>query len=420
MGTETPGYKELFVEGYEPGTFTLYDRKVNPTFLADYERNFDLWLRNVIENELKALHVAGIISYPVSEYTIKNVFVQTRKILEYKLKSNSNKRVSELIYNQEYCDIIHRMVLWLLTGQPDKEVHLFQEFNKLGFNIAQGILRDIPNLELIDLMKWSIASGSIGLDMKGEDAAASRLSSSGIKLAENSDQELITRIKISECKLKDIASRKFAIDFWPEFEDEVVNTKKSKKIVWFTDDYIETMFDLKFIEKMLMQNDNLSVYIVPRAGRFVNDAAFEDIVAFLRDPLFGHLQNLKEKGRIQLSNDGPKASCVNGKKLSAEVLKLLKVSDFSLFKGARTYEMMQGFKKTAYFSFVVCREFSEVVTGLDARQLPLVLIRQSAGEYSFQNFKSRSNRTFMFPDGRTIGLASKTALDYASEKHRAG
>ncbi|MCK4731921.1 MAG: hypothetical protein KAT65_05620 [Methanophagales archaeon] len=103
--------------------------------------------------------------------------------------------------------------------------------------------------------------------------------------------------------------------------------------------------------------------------------------------------------------------------MSKEVAALIENSNTIFVKGARSYEMLQGIKKTAYFAFVVCREFREAVTGLDARNLPLVLIRQGSGECSFRNFKYRAKRRYTFPDGRTIYIAERTAIEYINKRH---
>jgi 2-polyprenyl-3-methyl-5-hydroxy-6-metoxy-1,4-benzoquinol methylase len=54
--------------------------------------------------------------------------------------------------------------------------------------------------------------------------------------------------------------------------------------------------------------------------------------------------------------------------------------------------MMQGINRDTYFGFMVCREFSEAVTGLFAEDTPLVFLRQPAGEKSFTGFRKRAER----------------------------
>jgi hypothetical protein len=105
---------------------------------------------------------------------------------------------------------------------------------------------------------------------------------------------------------------------------------------------------------------------VPKAGRLGTDAAYEDILESLEKSLFKNLNELKNRGRFTISKNGPTQGTVNGKKMSKEVAAFIESSNAVFVKGARSYEMLQGIKKTAYFAFVVCREFSEAVTGLDA------------------------------------------------------
>lgn len=133
--------------------------------------------------------------------------------------------------------------------------------------------------------------------------------------------------------------------------------------------------------------------------------------------MFKNLNELKNSGRFTISKNGPTQGTVNGKKISKEVASLIENSNAVFVKGARSYEMLQGIKKTAYFAFTVCREFSEAVTGLDARNLPLVLIRQRSGECSFCNFKYRAKRKHTFPGGRTIYTAERTAMEYINKRH---
>lgn len=414
LGIETPYFKTFFPENYEPGTFTLYERKNSPSFLSDYEQNYSIWLRRVVTKELTALAQAGALHYPLSDELVEAVYRQISDILDFKLQNG--KRISELIYNQEYCDIIHRIILWLLTGQPNKEVNLFKELNAIGLEVAKAILSNNTDLDLQTLMKWSIASGAIGIDMKGEDAAASPLTSCGIELGKKY-RTILDKVDFVNGRLNEISKRGFEINFWAEFEREIVNSKEPYTLAWFPDDYIETIFDLKFIERLLTENNSVRLYLVPRNGRYVNDASYTDVLDLLNDPLFSILKKYVDNNRLIICKEGPAASCINGKKISKEVAEIICKSNGVLLKGARTYEMMQGLKKTAYFAFIVIREFSEVVTGLDARTLPLVLIRQSAGDQSFQGFRNRAFNKCAFSDGRIINVSSKTALNFDKEKH---
>lgn len=180
LGKETPYYKKLFIEGYEPGTFTLHDRKNQPDFLSEDERDYTQWLKNVVKRELTNLKNTGKLETPFTDKLIEDITNQVFEILEYRLENG--KQICELVYNQEYPDIIHRIIAMILTGDPEREFYIFRNFNKIGFNVAYAILSKNPKMNSLDLLKQSIASGVMGIDIKGEDSAASPISNLGIEL----------------------------------------------------------------------------------------------------------------------------------------------------------------------------------------------------------------------------------------------
>ncbi|MFH1505270.1 MAG: hypothetical protein ABIH08_07820 [Candidatus Omnitrophota bacterium] len=84
-----------------------------------------------------------------------------------------------------------------------------------------------------------------------------------------------------------------------------------------------------------------------------------------------------------------------------------------LVKGARSYEMIPGINKIAYFLFAVCREISESVTGVDAKTGLPVCIRQEPGLPSFQGFRQRHTREYpLYPTNRVGWAASMTTREY--------
>jgi len=86
-----------------------------------------------------------------------------------------------------------------------------------------------------------------------------------------------------------------AIDYWEDYETQVLQAKSPKLIV-FTDDYIETIFDLKFVERQLDYNSNLRVCLIPRARRYGNDASYTDVIRLLEEPVFRSLKRQRESG----------------------------------------------------------------------------------------------------------------------------
>jgi SAM-dependent methyltransferase len=95
-------------------------------------------------------------------------------------------------------------------------------------------------------------------------------------------------------------------------------------------------------------------------------------------------------------DNGPKLGTVNLTKLHPSILNLLEDCEFIDARGARNYEMMQGINKNVFFGFMVCREFSEATTGLNAEDTPLIYIKHSSGERSFSGFRKRTKKKSYF------------------------
>lgn len=119
-----------------------------------------------------------------------------------------------------------------------------------------------------------------------------------------------------------------------------------------------------------------------------NDATYDSI----RDFLERKFHFLRNESRFHVSKKGPKVGGVNLLKLDPEVMDLIEKADALDVRGARSYEMMQGVNKETFFGFMVCRGFSESVTGLPAKRSPFIYLHQGPGEYSFKGFKARHKR----------------------------
>ncbi len=184
-------------------------------------------------------------------------------------------------------------------------------------------------------------------------------------------------------------------------------------MVYFTDDYIETIFDLKCLERQLEHNEYLTIHLVPRAHYYGNDASYEDIMELMCEEVFSKLGRFYETRRFTVCREGPHMGTFYKETISREVAELFRNSDVVVVKGSRPYETMQGIRKPAYFSMAVCREFCESITGVDERSGAPVFIRQDPGVASFTDFRHRVDRMHIFEDGKVAGLARMTAMDYA-------
>jgi hypothetical protein len=323
----------------------------------------------------------------------------------------SGLTLCESITNQQVTDIVWRILKALLTGNPYASHHIFWEFNELGHAYAVGILkRDSPgDPELA--FRLSIVVGAMGIDIKAQYTAAGPsplVSTAIIRLSTDGGKRPLDSVQ-REIDLR--AAEPFGIDCCDDFHRDVLTKPGPMSLLFFTDDYIETVFDLWAIQTWLGSKHDLEVTIVPKWGQHANDASFDDIVTLLNEPLFDRLNALRGI-RFYVVSQGPAGSGINAYELSSHILEALASADVVLFKGARSYEMMQGVRKTAYFAFNVLRSYTETLTGLDATKCPSVILRQEAGVPSFDDFRSRAQRKHTLSSGRVIGLARMTALEY--------
>lgn len=197
---------------------------------------------------------------------------------------------------------------------------------------------------------------------------------------------------------------------FPIFDyDELINSIESKphfNLVWMTDDIIESYFDLIIIERLLTNYD-LTINLIPKNGRFGNDASFDDICTMLSPKL----REFKENGRLNLSNKGPKMAAANLRKLSKEHADSIVNSDALLLKGCRISEMFNGgINADTYVAYSIVRKLSENLTGFTAESNSTILVHLNPGEYAFWGVKGCEE---IF----SIGHAYSTITDHFCEKY---
>jgi len=396
---------EIFGKNYCPGTFTIAEIEHNPNFLCgETSIGYEPWVRQEIGRDIKAMIDVGLLNACTTG--ISEVKDDVLEILSYKFDNGQCLR--DLIGLQEYTDIFRRLILALLLGNPEAEFNTYEELNDVGGAIALDIVAKLDDRPLSELLKMSISAGLIGLNLKTSAAATSRIHNSGIIAIDPHKRPSLQVEEVLHCLLKK-ASQKMAIDYWKDYEARVLRADPMTLVV-FTDDYIETIFDLKLIERQLNDNPNLRVWLIPRARRYGNDASYEDVMNLLGEPVFRNLKSLNKHGRFDICASGPRLGTVNGLKISQRVADLLKRCDAVFVKGARAYEMLQGIGKLTYFGFAVCREISEAVTGIDAETGDVVFIRQMPYQRTFLGFRNRTSRPYKFGN-RISFLCLVTAKD---------
>lgn len=433
LGSSVPPAKKgklakLFDDDFETGTFFLSERLKQPDFIASADNlPFKEWVFRCVHNEICRLceaeeNASLLLKDKEQEFGVKvEVFVFLSMFLKH---DKLNKMLVELVPNQLYQDVFTKLIAFFMYEDANKYPYVERSYNEKVEAVSLAIIEQFYDVSLLDLLKYSIAAGSLGVDMKSSASAASPIHKSinniiFYNLFENETfQEKIVRIKNS---LDKKVSESFVIDFWKEFETEFVFAKSPKTLLWFHDDVAETVFDLFFIQQLLSANENLKIISVPRSGkhgiRYGNDASSIDIKRYLSLPVFSKLSTQFDSGQYGYSECGPCWGAVHGLQLSEEVVDLVLDASAILVKGSRSYEMLQGIKVPAYFASMVCRDFSESVFDIDAELGSSIFIKQEAGLSSFQGFKFRNRRSRKLPSGRSIMLCLMTAKEYAYAVH---
>lgn len=401
---------DIVQSDYYPGLFQMSERSEEPSFLLEENKvPFEKWLSQKFNSEIIQLCKSDFLAYKINAIGIDTLIQYCKDVLNF--KSNQDKIFADLIINQEYSDIFRRIIVFLITGTPFLVYNNHAAFNKLGKKIASVILAKTEDYCLRDRLFQSIASGMIGMDVKERN-----ISTAPISLKSNLTIEGQSITKIVENLDKYIHnSNKIGIDCFELYYNEVI-CGKNLNIVWFTDDYIETIFELKFIEEQLNVNETLSFILIPRYDSYSNDASYNDILEMLE---LDELKKLKEHfviGRFSVCRNGMDISTVDFFRMSSELYNIIKKSDICVISGARAFEMTQGLKKVAYYTGIaVCKSYTESITGFSRHSGKLVFLRQEAGEHSFKGFRDRAWRKIQ-DDNEIIHVAKMTAKEYYKER----
>jgi hypothetical protein len=381
-----PYKKGLCQNDFYPGTFTLAEISQDAPFLKE-KLTFNEWLDEVLEQELSLLE--SIYPGLFKNKSSKNIKLGVEKILS--MRTEQGKSLKDEIWFQEYSDVLRRIIFFLLGHSPDIEVELYPNLTykrkKLAFSVMNWIEKN-NKPELWDWLSVSVAAGLMGVDEKSNHAATSAIVRTHVipldKNDKNYDQNVV---QIGEL-LWDVAHTNTRIDATSAFKNTLEREgERSFYIVSFPDDYIETIFLLKYYACLLQTYPHVEIDCIPRSIRCGNDATYKDIHNFLEKYPY-----LQASNRFRVHNEGPKLGTVNLLKLHNSIFNLIEKADIVDARGARNYEMLQGINKEVYFGFMVCRDFSESTTGMFAEDRPLIFIKQLPKERSFRDFRMRGNR----------------------------
>jgi len=396
----------LINDGFALQSFTIKDKRANKPLLFFNDVSYDEWINGLITDLMSKLEFSDSEQEEIKKHTVMNL----NKLLEYDVNGT---HIAAQIYNQELIDIIRKVMSYTVTGDSSIDLHHAKSFNDLAYKIMPFVISIVKAKNLADdeLLKLSIASGMAGLDLKGAPSAASDYANYGIAMKKYYSYDPSTAATELLNGIESIVkTSKYSLFHWEKFSYDV---KACKKLAWLTDDYIESFFDLVFVERILGKYQDLKIEIISKNGYYGNDLSWVDLYQIISLPMFSTLKKLISDGRLLISKFGPKMGAANLHKLSKSCMTSLLSSDIIFQKGCRIHEMLQGgISKNMYSAFIVSRTLSETTTGLNSYEYPIILFNVKKGEYAFFGLHPANAKTEIFSDGRKIPVCFSTLSNH--------
>jgi hypothetical protein len=393
----------LLVNGtYLPDTFTVADRYTQPAWLSESERDGDTWLHQLVTRRVGALG-----DQPPA--TVSHVYDQARRLL-FDLP-HQGIPVAASLYNQEAPYVVDRLAAWCLTSRPWQPVDRFAGLNRLGHLVVKDLLtRHGHHAAAFDpdrLLRVAVAAGLVGLDLKGGPAPPGTT----IPLAGWSPGPATTTVWR---RLSEHAAQPAPVDHGPGLLDET--RSGPVRLVWWADDLIETALDLLVIQHLVTVNPRLRVVVVPKNGRYDNDAHTGDVTRIVRHPALAGLRRAVAAGRVHLSVHGPRMATAHPLRLHPALVREIASADVMLCKGGRVHEMFNGnLAVPSYTAYVLVREFMQGQAGYDPATAPTLVFRADVGQWPWWGFRGRTTARRL-PSGHTVAACHSTI---AERLHRA-
>lgn len=404
----------LFIPNYIPGLFYLGERKTSPDFLME-EKNypFEEWIVYKIISDIESLFCFHHFKQELKVYGTICLISDTFNALFF--KTNDQKQFVDIIMNQIYSDIFRRMIMYYIYNDVFFICHTHNLFNKKMELVGLHILNSTNHYNLHERILQSQYSSVIGINLKESLISTAPVSLDGTFDIKFDNQNNYSQLleKLDKTVHNENLNR---IDDYSLFETYVIK-EKNIFLTWITDDFLSSMFEMKFIEELLNINQTIKIAIIPRYDAYSNDASYHDIIHFLSLPIYSNLKKFYEHGRFIVCRDGFDVSTFDGTRLSEEATTLLERSNFVLIEGARAFEMAQGIKKNTFFTgLVVCKGYSESITGFYMDEFASIFLFQPIGKKSFYGFKNRHLNQLTYK-GRNVGFADITVRDYYKNRN---
>ncbi|MGD9175441.1 MAG: hypothetical protein PVF29_14855 [Desulfobacterales bacterium] len=429
-----------------PGTTSIGYRQTHPEIFQDTLdatlETFDVWLERAVMRTASAIAKAEAGCQrrsPAKTTPLPQMVEKVARILSF--KTTEGGTLADAIPQQVYEDTLVRIISHI--RHPDgnsSEPHMYREFNALCHRIGLALLDELGKADaysskardIARLIHVSVLSGHIGINLKSSASAASFLlnrdlvplpskwieTPAAVRNVTAADLGCVVR------RVLDIAGRpegRFGLDSLNDYHAEVVDADVPTLLVFFCDDYLESLIDLKRFEVILKRNPNLQVLFIPRAGRYGNDLAYADVKTILQESSFRAMQELVQTERLLLSAHGPRAGCIDPRDVCANLthqIDLLGQNRRIIFetKGCRNFEMLRGQLPVPWYASFNCnRALSIRTVGVDG---PPVFLRIPPGLNAYDGFtRPRIGHSRSYPNSG-VRFARMTTTDLLAALNR--
>jgi hypothetical protein len=420
-----------------PGTTSIGYRQTHPEIFQDTldarPEPYDEWLeRNVARTAHAIIEAEAGCHNGAENESVQQMVEQAVIMLAF--KTIDGVTLADAIPQQVYEDTFVRMLSHIRhPAGSGHEPHMYRNFNALCHRIGLALLNALENDggfcaadgDIARLIHVSVLSGHIGINLKSSASAASLLlnrdlvslpaewieTAAAVRSATTADLGGVVR------RVLDIAGRpegQFGLESLNPYHAEVVDADVPVLLVFFCDDYLESLIDLKRFEIMLLRNPNLRVLFIPRAGRYGNDLAYADLKTILQASAFEDIHELLQSRRLLLSAYGPRAGCIDPRDVSRMLIHEIDSwgGDRRVIfetKGCRNFEMLRGRLPVPWYASFNCnRALSIRTVGVDG---PPVFLRIPPGLSAYDGFtRPRIGPSPSYPD-TGVRFARMTTAD---------
>lgn len=389
-----------------PGTAPVAARRTRPDLFQDTLEapcpSYAAWLSHRVAHALESLDTGRVWTQPRLERLLPRVEALMAAPVEDGLT------LAEALPQQMEEDVFRRLAATLLPADRRLEDHPYRRFNAVGHRIGMALLAAMEGRsrtrtagrEVARLIHLAVLSGYVGINLKSTASAASELLNRELApippdwLAPGTASEAVSPAAVEAVarNLLDLTrqpSGQFGLESLEAYHREVVAAREPVLLVFFADDYLESLIDMRRFAVMARRNPRLRVLFVPRHGRYGNDLALEDLPGILAAPALTGFRELAGEGRIRVSPHGPRAGCLDPRDVSARLL--AQIDDLGRdrrviieTKGCRNFEMLRGELPVPWYAAFNCnRALSIRTVGMDG--LP-VFLRIPPGLRAYDGF----------------------------------